>query len=162
MNDKEIRKELVDTEELLNVAAAMLEEQYQVDFPVTGNSMWPLISHGRDRVILEKCRPDELQIGDIILFHATEHRYLLHRITTLNEDSFETTGDGNCFRDGFFPRNAVVARVVKVIRKNREILVSDFSWKILFRIWMFLYPVRKELLQLMKKILRLKKYRKVE
>lgn len=156
MREEIMQKELVKTEELLRVAESILEEQYQVDFTVTGNSMWPLIRHGRDRVIMEKCSPDDLHVGDIILFHATESRYLLHRITKLHGDCFETTGDGNCFRDGYFPRTAIVARVVKVIRKGREISVSDIFWKIIFRIWMFLFPIRRPLLLFLNRILQVK------
>lgn len=129
--------------ELFSVMEEVLQENYQIEFTVTGNSMWPLICHGRDSVVMEKCSPETLRKGDIVLFHATAERYLLHRITSLRQESFETTGDGNCFRDGFFRRDAVVARAVKVIRKGKVLDLTCFHWKIIGQFWMVLYPFRR-------------------
>lgn len=148
MREETIRKELVNTEDLLSMAESMLEEQYQVDFTVTGNSMWPLICHGRDRVVIQKCSPNDLHIGDIILFKATKNKYMLHRITKLSPDHFETTGDGNLFRDGKFPRACIVARVETVIRKGKTINCEKWTWKLIFRIWMAAFPIRRYLFRL--------------
>ena len=87
---------------------AAIEEQLALGrkalFTVTGMSMWPFICHGRDSVIVEAGVPDLLRVGDIVLLQTPMTNYMLHRITGLKEDSFETTGDGNCFRDGWGKR----------------------------------------------------------
>ncbi|MGN0334692.1 MAG: S24/S26 family peptidase [Lachnospiraceae bacterium] len=133
---------ILPNEELFDAMEELLQENYQVAFTVTGNSMWPLLCHGRDSAVMEKCSPDTLRKGDIVLFHATKDQYLFHRITSLTPELFETTGDGNCFRDGYFRRDAVIARAVKVIRKENVFELTSFRWKALARIWMALYPVR--------------------
>lgn len=115
--------------ELFGVMEELFEENYQVEFTVTGNSMWPLLRHGRDSIIMERCSAEDLKKGEIVLFHATAERYLLHRITSLTPDLFETIGDGNCFRDGYFQRDAVIARAVKVIRKQKVLDLTSFRWK---------------------------------
>lgn len=112
-------------------------------FTVTGMSMWPLICHGRDKVIIEKADRRNIRIGDIILYRVTEEQYILHRVTRLEKNCFQTTGDGNLHRDPFMPYNSIVARVCKIIRNEKEILCDDLKWKIITRIWMFLFPVRK-------------------
>ena len=82
--------------------------------------------------------------------------YLLHRVTKVTALDFETTGDGNCFRDGYFPFLCLRAKVVKLIRKGKEIDCSLWYWRIVFFIWNLLFPIRKELLWLLRKISRLK------
>ena len=135
-------KRLIPNEELFTLIEETLRENYQAEFTVTGNSMWPLLRHGRDRVIVESCAAASLKTGDVVLLRAAEGRYLLHRVTALRGDCFETTGDGNCFRDGFFPRDRVIARVVRVIRKGKTLNVTRFYWQPVFRLWMALFPVR--------------------
>ena len=48
---------------------AAVEEQLaagrSASFTVTGMSMWPFLCHGRDRVIVTGCSPDDLAVGDI-------------------------------------------------------------------------------------------------
>lgn len=68
---------------------AAIEEQLapnrQVVFNVTGMSMWPLICHGRDQVILQRTDRKALKTGDIILYRVTEEKYILHRITHMEK-----------------------------------------------------------------------------
>lgn len=90
--------------------------------------------------------------GDIVLFQTPFKNYILHRITKKTVNGFETTGDGNCFRDGMFPYSCIKARVVKIIRKGKEIDCSSVWWKCIFHLWMFLFPIRKCLLKILRKI----------
>ena len=76
--------------------------------------MWPFLCHGRDQVVVEACRPDEIRKVDIVLLHTYLGNYLVHRVTGIKEDRFETTGDGNCFRDGYFPFSCLRARVTRL------------------------------------------------
>lgn len=125
-------------------------------FTVTGMSMWPFLCHGRDQVVVTACDPDSLQVGDVILFQTPLGNYMLHRVTALRQDSFETTGDGNCFRDGRFPRTCVRAKVIRILRDGKVIDCASPRWRFLFRVWTFLFPVRAPLLRLLKKIGRYK------
>lgn len=152
-------KRWISSEDLFSAIAELLAEQKQAVFTVTGMSMWPFICHGRDQVVVEACNSDMLKKGDIILWCTPSGKYLLHRITTLSENCFETTGDGNCFRDGIFPRSCIKARVVKIIRKEKTIDCSSPFWKIVFHIWMWFFPLRKWLLKLLRKISQLKRKR---
>lgn len=137
-----------------------IEEQLsagrKASFTVTGLSMWPFIGHARDQVIISACDPDTLKIGDIILFQPLTGKYILHRVTALREDAFETTGDGNCFRDGWFPRECVIARVETIIRDGKKIQCSKAGWRIAFYIWGELFPIRRSLLRLMRRLARYK------
>lgn len=138
-------KKLIPAEVLFAAISEQLACNRQAKFTVTGMSMWPLICHARDQVIVGAVKPEELRKGDIILFQPVEGRFLLHRITTRTPEYFETTGDGNLFRDGKFPYDCVIAKVDKVIRNGKTIDCNKSGWKMLARIWMFLFPVRRYL-----------------
>ena len=127
----------------------MLEEGLNVDFTVTGNSMWPLLKHGRDRVILTLCRADDIKKGDIVLFEAMPSRYLLHRVTDVSETSFETTGDFNTFRDGRFPGECVIGKAVRIIRKDKNYKSDSILMRIYSACWMCLFVFRKPVLKLL-------------
>ena len=121
----------------------LLAEGRQAAFTVTGMSMWPLLCHGRDQVVVEACQPDLLRRGDIILLQTQLGNYLLHRITKKTDSGVVTTGDGNCFRDGAFPFSRIRAKVVSLVRNGKVIKCSGWKWKVMSQIWMALFPVRK-------------------
>lgn len=146
----------IHSSELFLTLLPMLEEGRKAVFTVSGMSMWPFICHGRDQVIVTACDPQTLKIGDIILFQTPFGNYMLHRITALRKDAFETTGDGNCFRDGWFPRSCVKARVEEIRRDGKSIDCASPAWRFIFACWRILFPVRKYLLQLLQRIGRCK------
>ena len=139
-------------ETLFNEIEKELMQGRKVKFTVTGMSMWPFICHGRDSVIVEAGVPDLLRVGDIVLLQTPMTNYMLHRITGLKEDSFETTGDGNCFRDGWFPKECVKAKVIRIVRKGKTIDCNSPWWRFVFSIWMMLFPVRGILLRALRQI----------
>ena len=146
----------VHAHELFETLLPMLEEGHRAIIPVSGMSMWPFICHGRDQAILEACRGDDLHIGDIILFRTPLGNYMLHRVTALRPDAFETTGDGNCFRDGWFPRDCAKAKAISIRRNGHTIDCTAPGWRFIFACWRVLFPVRKPLLRLLQQIGRVK------
>lgn len=136
-------KRWIQSEVLFRVIEEQLAEGRKASFTVTGMSMWPLLCHGRDQVILEKTEKDQLKKGDIILYRISEGHYILHRMTRLEKETFQTTGDGNFYRDIPMPYESIVAKVCKIIRDGKEIDCDAWRWKLFFRIWMFLFPIRK-------------------
>lgn len=138
----------VPAEELFSIAEEIVNEGKQIPFIVSGMSMWPLLMHGRDTVILEKCDIEHLSVGAIVLVKTPVNKYLLHRVSSVKGEYFETTGDGNCFRDGYFHKSTVVAYSKTIIRKGKKIDLSLFCYRILMKIWLWGFPVRKHLLRI--------------
>lgn len=120
-----------------------------VRFTVSGNSMWPLLLHNRDSVLLTACGADTLRKGDLILFQPFPGKFVLHRITEAVPGGFVTTGDGNLHRDGVIPAEAVLARAAVLYRKGRKIDCASGLWRAVFRLWMALFPLRGPLLRLL-------------
>ena len=132
----------ISPEILFSAIKEQLAEGREVSFTVTGKSMWPFIINERDSVIIRSCDPEQVKTGDIILFQTPARNYKLHRITSLKNDQFEATGDGNLIRDGWFSRDCIIARVERIIRKGKVIRCDDYFWRFVFSAWMFLYPIR--------------------
>ena len=140
-------KKNIPNEEFFSAVRQTLEEGKDVDFTVTGNSMWPLLKHGRDRVVLRKT--EIVKKGDVVLFEALPSKYMLHRVTQISEDNFETTGDCNSFRDGRFPKSCVIGKAVRIIRKEKSYSIESFLIKIYSALWMRLFVFRKPALKLL-------------
>ena len=153
------QKKNVLSNELFEVIVPLLEEGQSASFYVSGMSMWPFICHKRDSVVIKKADPEKLRIGDIVLLKAPiVDKYLLHRVTHLRKETgeFQTTGDGNCFRDGWFPEDCVVAVVTHIDYRGKRIPVTDGKYKALSTIWRWLYPVRPLLLHTLQTISKIK------
>ena len=141
--EKQYKK--VSTYELFSLIEELLKKNQNAIFTVSGNSMWPLIGHYRDQVEVTACDPYSLKKGDIILFQTGSGQYLLHRIIKVTDSGYVTAGDNNTFIDGVFPPETVKAKVIRVIRKGKPIDCDDIKWRMIFWLWMLLFPVRKYL-----------------
>ena len=72
---------LVSLHELSPVMRECLAEGQEVVLTVTGNSMSPILRHGRDQVVLVQATdPAALQAGDVPLYQRRNGRFVLHRI----------------------------------------------------------------------------------
>ena len=82
---------------------------------VQTDSMKPTFSSG-DLIIIKKCDPDTLEVGDIITFHTIiENQYALntHRIKEITEENgiknYVTKGDNNALEDTHIITGADIA-----------------------------------------------------
>ena len=96
-------------------------------FSVVGGSMRPLIRVNRDKVMLVSVQPEEIRVGDIVLFpgHFRGGEYCLHRVWKLDGDRVQTFGDGNPRPDGWMPRSRILGRVQLIQRGNKTIDCDD-------------------------------------
>ena len=96
---------------------ALVEEQLaaggQVKIPLVGTSMQPTLLAG-DVIVLEKAH--KIGVGDVVLFRY-KGRHLLHRIITIDGDSYTMRGD-NCIFCETVNREDIVAKMVSVEKKN--------------------------------------------
>lgn len=134
-------KRWISSQVLFSEIATQLAEGRRAAFTVTGMSMWPLLCHGRDQVILEKLKRSP-KVGDIVLLKANE-KYLLHRVTKVRKNRFETTGDGNYYHDGWFSDGCIIGRAVTLIRNKKEIDCDSIRWKIFSRFWISFFLLRR-------------------
>lgn len=143
--------------ELFDAVKQTLRDGYDVEFTVTGNSMWPILCHKRDSVIISACNLQEIKCGDTVLYCPIPEKYLLHRVTHIKNCNFRAAGDGNCFYDGTFPTDCIVARATTYIRKGKKYSADGFTMRMWSFCWRFLFPIRKTLLSAFRKISQLKR-----
>jgi signal peptidase I len=95
-------------------------------FTVVGGSMRPLISVNRDKVMLVSVQPEEIRVGDIVLFpgHFRGGEYCLHRVWKLDGDRVQTFGDGNPKPDNWFPRSRILGKA-KLIKRGKQTIDCD-------------------------------------
>lgn len=79
---------LVKNGELLILIEESIREGKSVSLTVKGNSMSPLLKDGKDVVKLVPFRPEDIKIGDVILFRYGT-RFLLHRIISMDASNYE-------------------------------------------------------------------------
>jgi len=117
-------------------------------FTVVGSSMFPLIRVNRDKVMLVSVQPEEIRVGDIVLFpgHFRTANYCLHRVWKLDGDRVQTFGDGNPSPDGWFPRERILGRAKLIKRGNRTIDCDDPKERRRAKRWCALWRLRPLLL----------------
>ena len=113
-------------------------------FTVVGGSMRPLIRVNRDKVMLVSVQPEEIKVGDIVLFpgHFQTANYCLHRVWKLDGDRVQTFGDGNPRPDGWFPRSRILGKVKLIKRGKKTIDCDDPKWQKRAARWVRLWRIR--------------------
>ena len=131
--------------EILAEAIRLVGEGIAVTFPVNGRSMLPFIVGGRESVILEKPRP--AQVGDVVLAHIDNTRYVIHRVLKIEGENVTLMGDGNLYGVERCRTQDIKATATHVVGKDgkRRSLDSRQSRR-RAALWLRLKPVRKWLL----------------
>ena len=113
-------------------------------FTVVGSSMFPLIRVNRDQVMLTSVEPEEISVGDIVLFPGRYKggNYCLHRVWKLNGDQVQTFGDGLLRPDGWFPRSNILGKAKLIRRGKRTIDCDDLKWRCRAARWCALWRLR--------------------
>ena len=156
MTDKASEIKYIPNDAFFITVQQMLGDGVKVDFTVTGNSMWPLLKHGRDKVVLAPCKGFDIKKGDVILLEALPSKYLLHRVTDVSENFIETTGDFNTFRDGRFSEKCIKGKVVNITRKGKNYKTDSWLIRLYSFFWMRFFTVRKPLLKFIRIISKVK------
>ena len=95
---------------------------------VTGMSMWPILHHLRDGVIIVP--PEKIRMGDIVLFDRQNGRYALHRVVGKGKTGFTMAGDHQWHMEKHLPYEQIVGVVSTLNRKGRLIPANNFFNKI--------------------------------
>lgn len=86
---------------------------------VTGSSMLPAIRPGDDLLIL-RCRIEEANPGDIVLF-MRHRRLFAHRVILRSSTCLITQGDGIAEPDLPVAANELLGKVMRVMRRGKTI-----------------------------------------
>jgi len=117
---------------LFNLAEDLLENNVSLDYKMKGVSMYPTLKAG-DTAQVQKCSPEDLKIGDIVIFKSYDllvgHRLI--KISIQNgKKIFITKGDKCSKIDLPFTSDELLGKLTSFYRKNKLINVDTPGMKI--------------------------------
>lgn len=128
----------------------LVNEGSQVTFVPKGYSMNPFIRGGRDSVVLTK--DENILPLDIVLANVG-NTFVIHRIIAIDGDNITLMGDGNISGNEHCLRRDILAKVVKIIKDDKQIDCTGKSHRRKAMIWQKLLPVRRYLLGIYRRLL---------
>ena len=122
-----------------------------VRFKVKGHSMYPLLRNGKDEVTLSPLEKVPA-VNDIVLFRY-RGKHILHRIISIEGDTYTIQGDGIYLSCEFCTREEIIG-VVTHIHKNGKVTIMTTSKRSKFYIfcWRRLLFCRRYLLAVLRRI----------
>ena len=133
----------IPMERLVQVVQLQLAEKGSASLAVTGNSMWPMLRHLEDRVLLAPAT--SFQKGDIILYQRENGRYVLHRIVKKEKDYCICSGD-NQYEKEWVDNRWVLAVVTGFYKGDKKYSINAAGYRLYRWLWITLFPARKILL----------------
>ena len=131
--------------EIIQSAIKLVNEGLRVTFPVKGYSMLPFIIGGKESVDLVK--PENLQVGHVVLAWVEGCRYVVHRIIKIEGDLVVLMGDGNIAGVEHCLLSDVAALAVNVVTPSGKHHNLYAPWRVkASRLWWRLLPVRRWIL----------------
>lgn len=140
-------------EQLIQVVQLQLSEKGSASLAVTGNSMWPMLRHMRDQVLLAPAKT--FKKGDIILYQRRNGQYILHRILRKKKGYVICAGDNQCEKERV-ENSWVLAVVTDFYRKGKRYSVTQMGYRLYRWMWIMLFPVRKIVLWVARRLVLLK------
>ena len=146
----------ISDNEIIRNAITLVNEGMRVTFPVKGYSMLPFIIGSRESVDLIK--PEQIQVGDVVLAWVEDSRYVIHRIIRIDGDQVTMMGDGNIAGMDHCRLGDVAAKAINVVTPDGKHHPLYTPWRIkASRLWWRLLPVRRWILAIYRRTyLRLK------
>lgn len=120
----------------------ILSQGNSVEITVTGNSMRPLFRHKVSRVRLAP--PGELKRGDVPLYRRDNGRFVLHRIVSLQGETFTCCGDNQWHLEPNLRPDQVLAVMTDFSRKGERWTSCQSSlYGLYWRVWVWVRPLRR-------------------
>jgi len=120
---------------------------------VSGISMTPILHNLKDSVVLS--RPDNIKKYDIVLHRRENGQYIMHRIIKKKKDILTIAGDFETEKEHPVHESAVIAKVTAFCRNGKDYTPQDFIIRLYSVIWVFIFPIRHQVLYALNVIRRL-------
>lgn len=150
-NNSQINKLHIANAILIPEVISLLNENHTVTIPLRGFSMRPFLEDKRDKALLKTVH--DIKVGDVVLAEIKREQYVLHRIIAIKENDITLLGDGN-LKPEYCKRSDIKGIAIGFYRKGKTNLDStdNKKWQIYSWIWMRLYPIRRYLLFIHRKL----------
>lgn len=153
----EPQKLTVHLKEISPILKGLIKDNTDVTITITGNSMFPMLHHKKDQVILTKCN-NNLKKGDIPLYQRTDGKYILHRIIKVNSDgSYLITGDNQTSIEKGITSENIIAVVKSFTKKGKYISCNSIYYKLYWKTWIAILPARPYILMSIRLLSKIKR-----
>lgn len=132
-------------DQFMPVIREKLELGGRVQFLASGNSMYPLLKHGRDTIILEHVRGEECRKYDVILYQRENGQYVVHRIVGRKEDGWILRGDHQYIKEYSVGEDQVIGKMIAFERKGRSCHTDQFLYRLYVYGWVNSAGIRRVL-----------------
>lgn len=140
--------------DIFPIVKEFLDNGKRIRITVTGNSMYPFLRDSKDSVELSLTEYKDIRFGDILLVLQSDGTYIMHRLIKKRRDYFYTNGDAGRYLEGpLYPRQ-IIAKVIRVWRREQEIECNHPLWKGLCFSWFLVLPFRKLIIRRYSKVSR--------
>ena len=120
----------------------ILAQGNSVEITVTGISMRPLFEHKVSRVRLAPA--GELKRGDVPLYRRDNGAFVLHRIVSLEGDTFTCCGDNQWHLEPGLRPDQVLAVMTDFSRKGEKWTSCNHPlYRLYWRFWVAVRPARR-------------------
>lgn len=152
-SDIETKQLILDNALFLPRLVDLINEGHSVTLNLKGISMRPFLEDGRDKALLTK--PNGIKKGDVVLAEISQGVFVLHRIWAIDGNHVTLLGDGNLVPE-HCTRSDVKAIATGFWRKGRTQICTTQSkkWKVYSWIWVHLYPIRRWILAIHRRLIR--------
>jgi hypothetical protein len=144
----------VSNRELFQEVAEMVASGHRVEIVGKGNSMFPLIRGGLDKIVLRKTDDFSLEKGNLLLVKLSNANYVLHRVKKYNISTVTLQGDGNLRVVETCNVEDIIAEAVEVIRGKKRIVKGSFAWKLFRLLSVQPYMIRRVVLAVWRRVFR--------
>lgn len=121
----------IDNQRMFDAIARLLADGEEVTVNVSGHSMEPLLTAGRDRVTLRRPGAEDIKLGDIVLAcQRGQDRVLLHRVVRRKGDQLVLQGDGNRAQTETVSVSDVVGVAVSYAHKGKICHARGPVWRL--------------------------------
>lgn len=133
----------VNLKEMIPLMQEQLDAGKPVSFVPRGKSMLPMLTGGKDMIILEK-PSGRLRLFDVALYYRRETDvYSVHRVVGFKKDgTYVMLGDNNFQREYGIGDDDVVGVVTSYYHKGKMHSVNDFSYRFYRKFWFCTRPPR--------------------
>lgn len=114
-------------EDLMNM---VLDSGGEFTMIINGTSMLPLLTQGKDAVVLVKRKPE---IQDVILYKRKDGSFVLHRIIGNENNCYVLCGDNQFVKEYGIKDIDVIAVMVAFIKKGKRTDIDDFRYRLYVR-----------------------------
>lgn len=145
---------LIPATEWSSAVLPLMEHGHYFKLPIEGLSMYPLLSGGRDEVLIASILGKQLKRCDIVLFVRKDGTHVLHRIHHTKNKMYYMLGDSQTCIEGPIKEENILAVAIAVIRNERMISFDKYSYRVLSNLWLFMRPMRPFMLRIIQKVCR--------